>query len=118
MARDEQGELSNDALSATALGFTLGSAALLAPFEERYWAAILPVFETMGMEFATRVIEGLYPGHQDLQGSIEQNKALGTATTWLERHEGAPAALKRILLEERAELQRSLQAQAYSRASR
>ena len=118
MARDEQGELSNDALSATALGFTLGSAALLAPFEERYWAAILPVFETMGMEFATRVIEGLYPGHQDLQGSIEQNKALATATTWLERHEGAPAALKRILLEERAELQRSLQAQAYSRASR
>ncbi|MGO3639254.1 MAG: aminopeptidase N [Glutamicibacter arilaitensis] len=115
MARDEQGELSNDALSATALGFTLGSAALLAPFEQRYWAAVLPVFETMSMEFATRVIEGLFPGHQDLDGAVEQNQALAAATDWLERHEGAPTALKRILLEERAELERSLKAQAYSR---
>src|SRR5690606_313866 len=111
-------ELSNDALSATALGFTMGSAALLAPFEQRYWAAVLPVFETMGMEFATRVIEGLFPGHQDLDGAVEQNQALAAATNWLERHEGAPTALKRILLEERAELERSLKAQAYSRTSR
>ena len=118
MARDDKGELSNDALSATALGFAMGSAALLAPFEERFWAAILPVFETMSMEFSTRVIEGLYPGHQDLDGAIEQNHALAAASAWLEENAQAPSALKRILLEERAELERSLNAQAFSRTSR
>ncbi|WP_347040184.1 ERAP1-like C-terminal domain-containing protein [Glutamicibacter halophytocola] len=118
MARDEKGQLSNDALSATALGFSMGSAALLAPFEERFWAAILPVFESMSMEFSTRVIEGLYPAHQDLDGSVEQNQALSAATAWLEENAQAPSALKRILLEERAELERSLNAQAFSRTSR
>ena len=118
MARDENGALSNDALSATAAGFTMGSAALLSGFEERYWAAILPVFETMSMEFATRVIRGLYPQAQQLEGSAADNAALTAANTWLERHEGAPSALKRIMLEERASLQRSLAAQAHSRSSR
>lgn len=118
MARDEKSSLSNDALSATALGFSLGSASLLAPFETRFWAAILPVFETMSMEFSTRVIEGLFPGHQDLDGSVEQNQALVSATKWLDENDQAPSALKRILLEERAELERSLNAQAFSRTSR
>ncbi len=118
MARDDRGPLSNDALSATAAGFVLGSPSLLAPFEERYWAAILPVFETMSMEFSTRVIEGLYPAAQDLAGSVSENTALISADKWLERHESAPAALKRILLEERASLQRSLAAQQLSRNSR
>ena len=118
MARDEDGALSNDALSAVALGFSMGSASLLAPFEQRYWAAIQPVFETMSMEFATRVIEGLYPMNQDLEGAIEQNTALADATAWLERHDGAPKALRRILLEERDALQRALNAQAFSRTSR
>lgn len=117
MARDEKSELSNDALSATALGFTLGSAELLAPFEERFWAAILPVFETMSMEFSTRVIEGLFPGRQDLANSNEPNQALVSVNAWLEDNSEAPQALKRILLEERAELERSLNAQAFSRAA-
>ncbi|MFJ2621699.1 aminopeptidase N [Glutamicibacter sp. NPDC087344] len=118
MARDDQGALSNDALSAVALGFSLGSSSLLAPFEERYWAAIQPVFETMSMEFATRVIQGLYPMHQDLAGAVEQNSALADATSWLERHDSAPKALRRILIEERDALQRALNAQAFSRTSR
>ncbi|MGP4969091.1 aminopeptidase N [Glutamicibacter ardleyensis] len=117
MGHDEHGPLSNDALSAIADGFAMGSASLLAGFQSRYWAAILPVFETMSMEFATRVIEGLYPGSQDLTGEPEENPTLQAGNVWLEHHQGAPAALLRILIEQRAELERSLNAQQHSRAS-
>ncbi|WP_404291265.1 aminopeptidase N [Glutamicibacter arilaitensis] len=118
MGHDDNGPLSNDALSAIAQGFSMGSASLLADCQQRYWTAILPVFETMSMEFATRVIEGLYPGTQDLTGDPAQNPTLLAANAWLEAHQAAPAALQRILIEERAELQRSLQAQSFSRISR
>ncbi|PRA01038.1 aminopeptidase N [Arthrobacter sp. MYb224] len=118
MGHDDNGSLSNDALSAIAQGFAMGSPSLLADCQRRYWAAILPVFETMSMEFATRVIEGLYPGIQDLTGDPEQNPTLLAANAWLEANQSAPAALQRILIEERAELQRSLQAQSFSRISR
>ncbi len=117
-ARDQDGELSNDALSATAEGFTIGSRELLAGFEERYWPQISEVFDSMSMEFSTRVIRGLFPRSQELSEEPDDNPALKAVTEWLEKNTEAPRALRRILLEERAELQRSLDAQKLSRQSK
>ena len=117
-ARDQDGELSNDALSATAEGFTIGSRELLAGFEERYWPQISEVFDSMSMEFSTRVIRGLFPRSQELSEEPDDNPALKAVTEWLEKNTEAPRALRRILLEERAELQRSLDAQKLSRQTK
>ncbi|MEU3333121.1 aminopeptidase N [Glutamicibacter creatinolyticus] len=117
-ARDQDGELSNDALSATAEGFTIGSRELLAEFEERYWPQISEVFDSMSMEFSTRVIRGLFPRSQELSEEPDDNPALKAVTEWLEKNTQAPRALRRILLEERAELQRSLDAQRLSRQTK
>ena len=116
-ARDEDGELSNDALSAIAEGFSLGSRELLAGFEERYWPRVMEVFESMSMEFSTRIIRGLFPRCQELSEAPGNNPALQAVTAWLEEHPATPRALRRILLEERAELERSLLAQQLSRTS-
>ena len=117
-ARDQDGELSNDALSATAEGFTIGSRELLAGFEERYWPQISEVFDSMSMEFSTRVIRGLFPRSQELSEEPDDNPALKAVAEWLEKNPEAPRALRRILLEERAELQRSLDAQKLSRQTK
>ncbi|XQN49364.1 aminopeptidase N, partial [Glutamicibacter creatinolyticus] len=117
-ARDQDGELSNDALSATAEGFTIGPRELLAGFEERYWPQISEVFDSMSMEFSTRVIRGLFPRSQELSEEPDDNPALKAVTEWLEKNTEAPRALRRILLEERAELQRSLDAQKLSRQTK
>ncbi|MCW4464932.1 aminopeptidase N [Glutamicibacter sp. MNS18] len=114
-ARDDDGELSNDALSAIAEGFGMGSRELLAGFEETYWTRILQVFESMSMEFSTRIIRGLFPRNQDLSDTPQHNPALRAVTEWLEEHGTAPRALRRILIEEKAELERSLEAQQVSR---
>ncbi|WP_431712071.1 aminopeptidase N [Glutamicibacter uratoxydans] len=114
-AQDEHGALSNDALSSIAEGFNLGSRELLAGFEDRYWSEISGIFESMSMEFSTRIIRGLFPRSQELSEEPRKNPALFAVTSWLEENHAAPRALRRIMLEEQAELQRSLEAQLVSR---
>jgi aminopeptidase N len=62
---------------------------------------------------ATRVVRGLYPGRQDLQGVPEEHPVVAATDRWLDSNPGAPAALRRILLEERDQTLRALRAQAY-----
>ncbi|MHC6176625.1 aminopeptidase N [Glutamicibacter sp. X7] len=113
-AADASGPLSNDALSAIAEGFSMGSAELLAPFETTYWQSIAQVFDSMSMEFATRVIRGLFPRYQQLQTPVELDPSVIALNAWLEAHPQAPKALVRILLEERDGLLRRLRAQELS----
>lgn len=116
-ARDQEGELSNDALSAIAEGFAMGSRELLAGFEERYWPQISDIFSSKSMEFSTRIIRGLFPRSQDLAEEPAKNPALMSVTSWLEQNPQAPHALRRLLLEERSDLERALNAQLLSRTS-
>ncbi|MHA7238779.1 aminopeptidase N [Arthrobacter sp. TMS1-12-1] len=104
--------LSNELLSAAVEGFTFGSHDLLDPYREPYFAAIRGVWATRGIEMASRIVRGLYPGHQDLDGEPGRHPVVVRTDAWLDANSDAPAALRRIIVEERDHLLRSLRAQA------
>ncbi|MCH8564957.1 aminopeptidase N [Nesterenkonia sp. LB17] len=116
---DDSGEeLSNDHLTATVDGFTVAgdpeTAAVIERQTEAYFDALTDVWERMSQGQATRVVSGLYPGAQDLDAGAEPTEhplALRTQR-WLDENADAPAALRRLLIEEQDQLLRGLRAQA------
>ncbi|MHA7207998.1 aminopeptidase N [Arthrobacter sp. MDT1-65] len=104
--------LSNELLGAAIEGFRIGPRDLLGRYEEPYFEAIRGVWATRGIEMASRIVRGLYPGHQDLEGAPERHPVVLRTDAWLAGHADAPAALRRIVVEERDHLLRSLRAQA------
>ncbi|MDZ5077972.1 aminopeptidase N [Nesterenkonia sp. HG001] len=116
---DEHGaELSNDHLTATVVGFRCGPSTLVADHDEDYFAALQDVWTRMSQGQATRVVSGLYPGVQDLAAgqSPEEHPAARRTAEWLRAHDDAPAALRRILIEEQDGLLRGLRAQQAARS--
>ncbi|MGK7222348.1 aminopeptidase N [Kocuria flava] len=110
-------ELSNELLTATITGFRLGPPELLEPYRERYFAMLEEVWAQRSIGMATRLVEGLYPSDADLEPGHDPARHPVVARTelWLSNHAGAPAALRRILVEEREHLLRALRAQAAAR---
>ena len=109
--RDADGSaLSNEAVSATAAGFQLGTRELLDGYYPHYWPALANIWESMSIGMATRVIAGLFPAAQDL-GDDAVHPVMAQVDGWLAGNPDAPAALRRILLEERDYLARALAAQ-------
>ncbi|MDQ4489544.1 aminopeptidase N [Sinomonas sp. ASV486] len=109
--------LSNDLVGATVEGFMLGLEALRHPFIERYFAMLTRVWEERSQEIATRLVGGLFPGDSTLawDQTPAQNPVLERTDQWLAENTSAPAALRRIVIEERDHLHRALVAQARSR---
>ena len=117
--RDDSGqELSNDHLTATVDGFTVAAdsatAAVIEGHTQAYFEALTGVWERMSQGQATRVISGLFPGSQDLEvGQEPEEHPVAVQTQrWLQDHPEAPAALRRLMIEEQDHLLRSLRAQA------
>ncbi|MDN3904575.1 aminopeptidase N [Arthrobacter sp. YD2] len=106
--------LSNELLSATIAGFTLGSHELLDGYTEDYFSSLAGVWAGRSIELASRVVGGLYPGHQDaLPGTVPaDHPVVQKSVEWLELHPDAPAALRRIIIEAQDQLLRSLRVQA------
>ncbi len=104
--------LSNELLGAAIEGFMIGPRELLGRYEEPYFRAVREVWATRGIEMASRIVRGLYPAHQDLDGAPERHPVVVRTDAWLTEHADAPAALRRIIVEERDHLLRSLRAQA------
>lgn len=114
---DESGKpLSNEAISATATGFQLGTREMLDVHYGSYWPALVDIWASLSIGLATRVIRGLFPAAQDLSAEAI-HPVVETVDHWLAEHQDAPRALRRILLEERDGLLRSLAAQALSLGS-
>ncbi|WP_019970643.1 aminopeptidase N [Mycobacterium sp. 141] len=86
-----------------------GQAELLTPFTTRYFAAISGIWERRSSEVAQTVVVGLYPSWD-----ISQN-GLDAADTFLSDPE-VPPALRRLVLEGRAGVERSLRARAFDGA--
>jgi aminopeptidase N len=109
----DRGDLPNQLQRAVIAGFakTLDPA-LLAPYTDRYFEAVLDVWETRSHEMAKQIVLGLYPAVAD------GRTALDTAEAWLERHSAAPPALRRLILEQYDDAGRALRAQATDRARR
>jgi aminopeptidase N len=105
--------LSNQLLSATIAGFNTGPAPLLQSFIEPYFGCLEDVWATRSIEIASRIVRGLYPAGQDLDGgSPETHPVIVRTDHWLAGHPGAPRALRRIIIEQRSHLHRALRAQA------
>ncbi|RMI45248.1 aminopeptidase N [Streptomyces triticirhizae] len=103
----ERDTLSNALVEATIDGFAqAGQRELLAPYAERYFAAIEGVWRERTIEIAMAVVRGLFPMLQD------SPETLAAADAWLAEHAAAPPALRRLVLEARDELARALRAQA------
>lgn len=83
---------------------------LLAPYTEKYFAAVKEVWETRSHEIAQQIAVGLYPS---LQVSPE---TLAATDAWLASAE-PNAALRRLVSESRAGVERALKAQAADAAA-
>lgn len=109
-------ELSNDHLSAVVDGFRTDTSAdgeLTGDFVVEYFASVRSVWEQMTQGQATRVIEGLYPASEKLGSTApEQHPVVLLTTRWLEQHDDAPEALRRLMIEEQDHLIRALRVQA------
>lgn len=110
-------ELSNQLLSATIEGFNIGGPGLLDVFLGDYFASLTLVWASRSIELASRVVAGLFPGSQDLPEHMApaDHPVLSASMDWLEANPGAPAALRRIILEQQDHLLRALRAQAAGR---
>jgi aminopeptidase N len=109
-------ELSNQLLSATIAGFNTASEELLDPFVEPYFECLETVWAARSIEIASRIVRGLYPGVQHLgpANNPDDHPVLARTDRWLAEHPAAPRALRRIIVEQRSQLHRSLSAQAVS----
>ncbi|MBT9607772.1 aminopeptidase N [Microbacterium sp.] len=96
----------NTIVRATALGFTHPATVdVLADFVEPYFAMLLPVWESRSYQIAQYLIVGLYP-------AALANRALRDATrAWLSSHSDAAPALRRLVSENLAGVERALAVQ-------
>ncbi|MGP4000384.1 aminopeptidase N [Streptomyces sp. 8N706] len=102
----ESDKLSNALVEATIAGFMQPDRRdLLAPYAQRYFAAIESVWRERSIEIAMAVVRGLFPNLQDNRGTLE------LAEAWLDGHPDAPPALRRLVLEAYDDLARALRAQ-------
>ena len=83
---------------------------LLAPWTAKYFAAIKGIFEERSHEMGQQIIVGLYPSLQVSQETLDATDA------WLASAEPAPA-LRRMVVEARAGVERALRAQAADQAA-
>ncbi len=96
----------NTVVRETAEGFLRASdPALLEAFVDRYFAMLEDVWEARSYAIAEKLVDGLYP-------SPLANRALADASrAWLETHPDVPA-LRRLVIERLAGIDRALAAQA------
>ncbi|MBP0461957.1 aminopeptidase N [Streptomyces montanisoli] len=102
----ESDALSNALVEATIAGFDQpGQRELLAPYAEKYFAAIERVWADRSIQIGVLVVRGLFPDLLDDPATLEAARA------WLAAHEDAAPALRRLVLEARDDLARALRAQ-------
>ncbi|WP_159499988.1 aminopeptidase N [Microbacterium sp. 18062] len=99
-------DLPNTVVRAAAAGFTHpATVELLTPFVPAYFDMLLPIWESRSYQIASYLIVGLYPAPL-------ANVALRDATrAWLVENADAPAALRRLIAENLAGVERALTVQ-------
>ncbi|GAA2197033.1 aminopeptidase N [Sinomonas flava] len=109
--------LTNELLTATVEGFMAGPVALRQHFTERYFASLTGLWADRSQEIATRLVRGLFPADAVLavDQRPDEDPVLTRTDAWLDENAHAPAALRRLVVEARDHLHRSLSAQYRSR---
>ena len=117
-ALTESDGLTNEHVSATIAGFAQPRHAdLAADYTDRYFTGLRGWWAQRSIEIASRLVRGLYPGHQDLAHGArpEEHPVVRRSQAWLEANADAPAALRRLVIEQQDHLLRTLRAQATAR---
>ncbi|KJK55063.1 ERAP1-like C-terminal domain-containing protein, partial [Saccharothrix sp. ST-888] len=83
---------------------------LLAPYSAKYFTAIKGIWETRSHEISQQIITGLYPS------LLVEQSTLDATDAWLKAASPAPA-LRRMVVEARAGIERALKAQAVDHAA-
>ncbi|MGX5694701.1 aminopeptidase N [Agromyces soli] len=97
----------NSVVRTTAAGFVRADdQSLLAPFVERYFDMIGEVWESRSYAIAEKLVELLYPAPLANAALVEASHA------WLDRNADAAPALRRLVIENVAGVERALTAQA------
>ena len=103
----EDDTIANITTRAIVTGFVQpGQAELLKPFGAKYFAAIRGVWERRSSEVAQTVVIGLYPSWDISQAGLDAADAFLAA-------DDVPPALRRLVLEGRAGVERALKARAF-----
>ncbi|MFJ3905700.1 aminopeptidase N [Streptomyces sp. NPDC090025] len=103
--------LANAVQEAVIVGFVQADQReLIAPYTERYFAAIKGVSETRSHEIVQQIVVGLYPTLQVSQATLDATDA------WLTAADPSPA-LRRMVTESRAGVERALKARAADAAA-
>jgi len=103
----EDDTLPNSTTRAIVTGFAQpGQAAVLAPYAKSYFEAIAQVWERRSSEVAQTVVVGLYPSWDVSTAGLE-------AADWFLGGLHVPPALRRLVLEGRAGVERALKARAF-----
>lgn len=106
----EDDTIANITTRAIVTGFVRpGQGALLQPFRDRYFASIAGVWERRSSEVAQTVVIGLYPSWDVSQAGLD------AADAFLADPD-VPPALRRLVLEGRAGVERALRARAFDTA--
>ncbi|MGW6982293.1 aminopeptidase N [Streptomyces sp. NPDC054932] len=107
----ESGDLPNAVQEAVIGGFVqTDQRELLAPYTGKFFSAVKDVWETRSHEIAQQIAVGLYPALQVSQETLDATDA------WLSSAE-PNAALRRLISESRAGVERALKAQAADAAA-
>ncbi|WP_327118577.1 aminopeptidase N [Streptomyces sp. NBC_01341] len=102
----ESDKLSNALVAATIAGFEQASQReLLAPYSASYFEAIERVWAERSIQIGMDVVKGMFPGLQDDPATLAATDA------WLTSHPDAAPALRRLVLEARDDLARTLRGQ-------
>ncbi|WP_307363487.1 aminopeptidase N [Microbacterium murale] len=95
--------LSNDHLDAIIAGVRAGARRdLIARFDDEYFERIAEVWSVRSIELARRLVIGLFPG-TDTTDAVD---------AWLAENQIAPAALRRLVIEQRDHLARGIRVRA------
>ncbi|GHH38413.1 aminopeptidase N [Streptomyces umbrinus] len=107
----ESDKLPNAVQEAVIGGFVqTGQRELLAPYTDKYFAAVKDVWDSRSHEMAQQIVVGLYPSIQVSEETLHKTDE------WLASAEPGPA-LRRLISESRAGIERALRAQAADAAA-
>jgi len=105
----EQADLPNTVQAAVIGGFgRVNDPELLQPFVDRYFEALVPIWQQRTNEMASQIAVGLYPS------LLASDHLLARTELWLAETDAEPA-LKRLVIENRDGVTRALYAQARDR---
>ncbi|WP_129976836.1 aminopeptidase N [Rhodococcus sp. Q1] len=94
--------LTNDHLDATIAGFRAGERRdLISAYDTDYFAVLHETWSGRSIEIARRIVIGLFPAADSLD----------PVDAWLDAHTDAPAALRRLVIEQRDHLARDMRVQ-------